>query len=129
MLNGIIEYDIINHFFNFIGYNLFCILTILVFLCFRFCFQRAIINSLIAVAALITQEKVLSRIAFAELDEVSKEVPHSSLPHYIRTSMPAMKEAMEAKAGGGSRVDPGSVEEVLGWVQNRLRNFPALPDI
>ena len=47
----------------------------------------------------------------------------------MEASQAAMKATMEAKAGGGSRVDPGSVEEVLGWVQNRLRKFPALPDI
>lgn len=76
-------------------------------------FTKALINSIISVAKMVSQNELFSKISFADIDEVTQEIPAASLPLY------------RGGQGGGISTN----EELISWTQSRLANFTLLPKL
>ncbi|GMH78761.1 hypothetical protein TL16_g07924 [Triparma laevis f. inornata] len=68
--------------------------------------KRLFINGLVSFAALFSKNKVLERIRFATVEEVTKECGATNVPSYI------------------SGVGVGKEGDVAAWVKMRFDNFP-----
>ena len=70
--------------------------------------KRRLLNMMIRLASVFTQEKVIERIRFVQTADIDGVIDHGSLPTYM---------------GGGG----GGVDDVLGWARARYCAFPPLP--